>query len=267
MIIQNFSTFLESYSFLGIDLQTILLAVVTVTVAFILERLITRYLARFSKRAHLAPSVRNSLILTFRILILIGAIASIIRAGGLPTEWLVAFSTIGGAAVGLASSKSIGNFVAGFYLLAVRPFKVGDYVRVGSVEGIVQEVTINYTKILTFGENVVSISNLQIMDRDVTNYLYQSDELGSLYCYSFEIGFDHSVSADKLAKIFKEVFEKYVHMLPKMPNYMLIRSDAFSRVYVVYLYVNASEDIFVLRPRIAEELFKCWDMERTKIKQ
>ena len=91
----------------------------------------------------MAPHVTNSLVLTFRLLILIGATVSIVRAGGLPTDWFVAFSALGGAAVGFASTKTIGNFIAGLYLFMVRPFKVGDYVLVGAVEGIVKEITIN----------------------------------------------------------------------------------------------------------------------------
>lgn len=254
----------DSPTFLGITWAQIFLIVTAALVAFILERVITRYLRRFAKRAHLEPYVANNLILTFRLLILIGAIASVVRVGGLPTEWFVTFSALGGAAVGLASTKTIGNFIAGLYLLAVRPFRVGDYVRIGTAEGIVQEITINYTKILTIGNNVVSISNLQIMDRDITNYSYKSEDHINLYCYTFEIGFDHSVPTTKIAEIFQEVFERYRHMLPKEPSYMLARSSAFDRVYMVYLYVENPEDIMVLRPQIAQEVFKRWDMERQK---
>ncbi len=83
----------------------------------------------------------------------------------------------------------------GLYLLATRPFKVCDYVRLGTVEGIVQEITINYTKLFTIANNVVSIINLQILQRDMVNYLYETDKANP-YCYTFEIGFDHSVSTE-----------------------------------------------------------------------
>jgi small-conductance mechanosensitive channel len=248
----------------GIDLSTIIGLIIIAAVAITLERLFTRYLSRFAKRAKLEPSAANNLVLTFRILILIAAVLVIGRVGGLQPEWIVSISAIGGAALGFASTKTLGNFIAGLFLLAARPFKVGDYVRIGTVEGIVQEVTINYTKVLTVGNNTVSISNLQILDRDVTNYIYQSGKNFSLYCYTFEIGFDHSVSAEKLADIFEEVFERHRHTLPKKPSYMLTRSAAFERVYVVYLYVEHPEDIFTLRPQISEEVFKRWDMERAK---
>ena len=248
----------------GIDFSTIIGIIIIAAVAIILERLFTRYLSRFAKRAKLEPSVTNNLVLTFRILILISAVLAISRVGGLQPEWILSISAIGGAALGFASTKTIGNFIAGLFLLAARPFKVSDYVRIGTVEGIVQEITINYTKVLTMGNNTVSISNLQILDRDITNFTYESGKSLSLYCYTFEIGFDHSVSAEKIAEIFNEVFERHLHTLPKKPSYMLNRSTAIDRVYVVYLYVEHPEDIFTLRPQIAEDVFKRWDMERTK---
>lgn len=249
---------------LGVTLSQLLSLLIIAVVAIILERLITRYLSRVARRARLAPNVVNSVILTCQLLILIGAAASVIRVGGLPTEWFVAFSALGGAALGFASTKTIGNFVAGLYLLVARPFGVGDYVRIGTVEGIVEEMAINYTKILTSGNNVVSISNLQIMDRDITNYLYKSSARDGLYCYTFEIGFDHSVPTAKLEELFNDVFEKFKDKLAQKPSFTLARSGGFERVYLVYLYIRNPEDIFVLRPQIAEEVLKRWDEERKK---
>jgi len=218
---------LNSSTIFGATWSQILTVATVALAAFILERVITRYLRRFAKRARLEPNVTNSLVLTFRILILIGAVASIVRVGGLTTEWFVAFSALGGAAVGFASQQTIGNFVAGLYLLATRPFKAGDYVRVGTVDGIVQEITINYTKILTMGNNIASLTNLQ---RDITNYLYENEHACSLYCYTFEVGFDHSVSTEKLAEIFNEVFKRHSHAFPKELSYTLVRSSACDRV-------------------------------------
>jgi len=251
---------------LGIEFSTILSLLVIVAVALLIERLFTTYLSKFAKRAKMQRNAANNLVLTFRILILIGAVLAISRIGGLDPAWILSISAIAGAALGFASQKTLGNFLAGLFLLAARPFKVGDLVRLGTVEGVVQEITINYTKVLTIGNNTVSISNLQILDRDITNYMYESRRNFSLYCYTFEIGFDHTVSTDKLTTVFNEVFERFVHQLPKPPFAMLTRSDAFVRVYTVYLYVEHPEDVFTLRPQISEEVFKRWDVERSAAK-
>jgi small-conductance mechanosensitive channel len=247
----------------GISLSTILSIVVIIAVAITIERLFTRYLSRFAKRAKIERNVTNNLVLTFRIVILTSAILAISRFGGLQPEWILSISAIAGAALGFASQKTLGNFLAGLFLLASRPFKVGDYVRLGTVEGVVQEVTLNYTKVLTIGNNTVSISNLQILDRDITNYTFESRRNFSLYCYTFELGFNHSVPTEALAAIFSEVFERFGHTLPRRPLATLTRSDAFVRVYTVYLYVEHPEDVFTLKPQISEEVFKRWDMKRT----
>ncbi|MCW4044857.1 MAG: mechanosensitive ion channel family protein [Candidatus Bathyarchaeota archaeon] len=252
------------WNLFGVEFSVVIEVVVIAAVAIALERLITRYLSCFAKRAKMERSAANNLTLTFRILILIGAVLAISRVGGLQAEWVVSISAIGGAALGFASQKTLGNFLAGLFLLAARPFRVGDYVRIGTAEGIVQEITINYTKVLTIGNNTVSLSNLQVLDRDITNYAYENRKGLTLHCYTFEIAFDHRVSTEKLAEIFNEVFQRYTHTLPKKPSFMLTRSSAFERVYVVYLYVEHPEDIFALRPQIAEEVFKRWDIERAK---
>jgi potassium efflux system protein len=250
----------------GIEFSTILSVLVILAVALLIERVFTTYLSKFAKRTKMQRNAANNLVLTFRILILIGAVLAISRIGGLDPAWILSISAIAGAALGFASQKTLGNFLAGLFLLAARPFKVGDLVRLGTVEGVVQEVTINYTKVLTIGNNTVSISNLQILDRDITNYVYESRRNFSLYCYTFEIGFDHTVSTDKLTAVFNEVFERFVHTLPKPPFAMLTRSDAFVRVYTIYLYVEHPEDVFTLRPQISAEVFKRWDMERSAAK-
>jgi hypothetical protein len=87
-----------------------------------------------------------------------------------------------------------------------------------------------------------------------------------VYCYTFEIGFDHSVSTAKIGEIFEEAFKNRIFELPKKPGYTLLRSGATERVYMVYLYVRKPEDILMFRPKIAEEIYSLWDQERVKQK-
>jgi small-conductance mechanosensitive channel len=258
-----------SASFFGVSFVTIIEIVVIGLIAIALERIVTRYIGHFTKRANFEPNVANNLALLFRILVLIGAVVSISRVSGLNSDWLLSVSAIGAAAVGFASQKTIGNFIAGIFLISARPFKVGNYVRIGTIEGIVTEITINYTKIITPSNNIVSISNLQILDRDITNFLYETNKSKNLYCYTFEIGFDHSVPSDKITEIFNTVFEKYSknQNLPRKLTYSFNRSTNVDRIYLIYLYVNKPEEIFTLKPEIAEEVFSLWDIERLKLKR
>jgi len=255
----------QTSTFFGLPMQIISLILIVV-VAVVVERCIALYLSGFSKRAKLDPNTTNKLVLTFRVLILAGSLLAISKVGGLPSELLISFSAVSGAALGFASQKTIGNFIAGLYLLAARPFKVGDYVKIGTVEGIAQEVTLNYAKIRTVGNNTVAISNLQILERDITNYLYEITPNGNIYCYTFEIGFDHLVPSDKLLEIFGTTFNLYKNRFQKKPFCTLTRSTAIERVYTVYFYTTNTSEIFRTRSQIVDQVFRLWDEERTKIK-
>jgi len=238
-------------------------AAVLVAVAIILERLITRYLKRVSKQKEWPPHVTNGLVLIFRLLILLGAVATIMRIGGIPPDWLVAYSALGGAAIGFASQRTLGNFLAGLFIFLTHPFRVNDFVRVDNVEGIVDEITFNYTKILTRSNTLVFISNLKILDQNVVNFRYQGGK-SPLHCYTFELAFDHSLSTNQLEKAFDEVIKQYSEKLPRKPEYVQLRMGAIDRSYAFYLYVKNPRDIFAIHPAFVKEITQVWDKARGK---
>jgi len=244
-------------------LITLIQVVVVAVVAFVLERVFTRHIRRFVRRRELPPDVGNGLVLFFRLLVIVGAIVVLLGVGGVPPEWLVTFSALGGAAVGFASTRTVGNFISGLFVLVVRPFRVHDYVRIGNVEGIVEEITINYTKIRTQSNTTVLISNQRILDQDITNY--RCEESGPpQYCYGIELTFDHSVSIDKLEKIFNNVIEEYKEKLPRKPWYVMTKITSFARYYMFYLYVESPEDIFTLQPIFVRDLTESWEKAKAK---
>ncbi len=101
---------------------------------------------------------RASLIL-FGLLLLVGE------------ELFVGAAALLGTAIGFASSTTIGNFISGLYLLITNPFNVGDYIILTAmkIEGIVEEVSINYTKILTPQGIHVSITNQKLLNTPIHN--------------------------------------------------------------------------------------------------
>jgi len=247
---------------LSIDPILLVWAFVIATTAVMLERLFSYQIRKFGKKARLPLHVANNMVLSIRLLLLVGTSALIISLAGVPMEWLVAISAILGSAVGFASNKTIGNFIAGFFLLAARPFRVGDYVKIGTVEGIVEEIAINYTKILAMDDSIVAISNLQLLDRDITNYRCTDAPIGkSLYHYNFEMGFNHSVSDAKMAQIFSEVLAGHKDP-PSAPTFTLDRTTVDGRFYRVFFYVNNPDEIFQKKNKIYEQVLGKWDAAR-----
>ena len=80
-------------------------------------------------------------------------------------------TTIFSTAIGFSSAIAIGNFVAGLYLLASRPYQVGDYLQIGNLEGFVTEIGLNYTKIQDSTTNVITrVPNKVAMNEDLLIY-------------------------------------------------------------------------------------------------
>jgi len=84
-------------------------------------------------------------------------------------EIFIGAAALLGTAVGFASSTTLGNFLSGLYLLVTNPFNVGDYIMLPDlkIEGIVEEISINYTKILTPQGIHVSINNQKMLSTTI----------------------------------------------------------------------------------------------------
>jgi small-conductance mechanosensitive channel len=106
------------------------------------------------------------------------AITSVLTATSLVSgEVLITGGAIFGTAIGLAFSRALSNLVSGFYVLAARPFRVGDYVRIGAIEGIVLELTLNYTRLLLPDMTRQLVPNNKVVESEVSNFRVRVDDL------------------------------------------------------------------------------------------
>jgi len=83
---------------------------------------------------------------------------------------LIAGLGISGIALALAAKDTISNFFGAVTVLLDRPFKVGDWIVVGSSEGEVIEITLRTTLIRTSQDTVISMPNANLVNKPVENY-------------------------------------------------------------------------------------------------
>src|SRR5205814_1502896 len=79
---------------------------------------------------------------------------------------------VGGLAVALALQDTLSNLFAGIHLLADKPIRVGDYVRLSAenVEGHVVDVGWRSTRLRMLQNNVVVVPNKRVAESIITNY-------------------------------------------------------------------------------------------------
>lgn len=103
---------------------------------------------------------------TLRVFLLL----SILGIFGIQTTSFAALIAGAGLAVGAAASGLLSNFAAGAFLQGLRPFKVGDYVIAGNVEGTVEEVGMLVTTIVTPDHVHTLVPNGKLLTDTVKNF-------------------------------------------------------------------------------------------------
>ena len=124
------------------------------------------------------------------------------KAGSPTNSFLAAFGAFG-LAVGLALQNNLSNFASGLLILIFKPFKAGDWIAVGGVEGSVKGIQMMNTAITTKDNKTIFIPNSIITSSQVTNSSYQEDRYITFF---FDIGYqnDHHKAIALLKQVFQE---------------------------------------------------------------
>ena len=97
-------------------------------------------------------------------------VVSIISILGVPMASVITVIASAGVAVGLALQGALSNLAGGIMLMIFRPFRVGDMINAAGAEGIVQEITMFYTKMRTPDNIDITVPNGSLMNANITNY-------------------------------------------------------------------------------------------------
>lgn len=95
-----------------------------------------------------------------------------------------------GLIVSLGSSSAIANIIAGLVITYMRPFKIGDRIKLGETEGHVIEKTPFVTRIKTPKNEVITIPNSSIMSSHTVNYSQSAKEYGLIIHTSVSFGYE-----------------------------------------------------------------------------
>ena len=95
-----------------------------------------------------------------------------------------------GVIVSLGSTSIIGNVMAGMVMTYMRPFRIGDFIKVGDTEGEVIEKTMLVTRIRTRKNEVITIQNSSLMGSQTSNYTVAAHNYGIIVHTKVTIGYD-----------------------------------------------------------------------------
>ena len=148
------------------------LAVASVWTAYRIVDVICAYL---SSKAGMTENTFDDMLVpllerTLKILITIVGLVYVASLLSGDLYGIIAGLSIGSLAVGFAAKDSIENLFGTFTVLLDKPFALGDYVAVGSVEGSIEKVGFRSTRLRTGYNSLVTVPNSRFINSDVDNY-------------------------------------------------------------------------------------------------
>jgi MscS family membrane protein len=108
---------------------------------------------------------------SLKVFIVIVGVVMVIDNLGYNIGGILATLGIGGAAFAFAAKDTIANIYGSIALALDRPFRVGDWIQVGSVvDGDVEEIGLRSTKVRTWPKTVISIPNAVLANEMINNW-------------------------------------------------------------------------------------------------
>jgi small-conductance mechanosensitive channel len=175
---------------LGLSLPLLARIGTTVTLllfAYIAADVLDGAVEQFSEGADRITEHQEEIVLRLgHVTILVFVFGGVLTLWGVNLSGLLVGAGFLGIVVGLAARQTLGSIFAGFVLMFSRPFTIGDWVKVGSHEGIVTDITIMATHMRNFdGESIVipndTVSNEPIVNRSRQGHLRIRLEVGVDY--------------------------------------------------------------------------------------
>lgn len=130
----------------------------------------TKLTRRVLMARHFDPSLQTFLLSAFRVSMTIMLFLAIIGMLGVNITGFAALLAGAGVAIGAALNGSLGNLAGGVMMLVFKPFKVGDMIEAQGMTGVVQEMGIFNTVILTAENKTVILPNGGLSTGVITNY-------------------------------------------------------------------------------------------------
>jgi small conductance mechanosensitive channel len=183
-------------------------ALIVLLVGVWLSARLANLMQRAMQRAQVDPTLSGFLRnLMYGVLLIVLAVM-VLQTAGVPGAPLLAALGAGGIAIGLALQGSLSNLAWGVLLIIFRPFRVGDFIRAGSVEGTVESINLMHTQLVLSDNREAVVPNAKIGGDAIINFNRRGTRRFELH-----VGIGYGDDIGKAIEVVKRLFEADARIL------------------------------------------------------
>ena len=184
------------------------------------------------------------------IVIVIAGVLIMLRHFGVDPTPILAGLGVGGIAVALAAQKTLENVIAGASLIFDQAVRLGDFLRVGTLEGTVEEIGLRSTRIRTLDRSIVSVPNSQIASMSL-----ETLSVRDKFWFHPVLPLTYETTAEQLHVVLdgiRQLLTGHPVVERGSVRVRLLRLGSFSQDVEVFAYVYAKDWVHFLE--VQEEL-------------
>lgn len=185
---------------------------------------------------------------------------SVLKELGFSLAPLLGAAGILGIALGFASQTSVSNIISGFFLLGEEPFKVGDIIQVGEMEGVVLTIDMLSVKIRTFDNKMVRIPNEALVKSQFTNVTYFP-----IRRLDIPVGVAYKEDLGRVRQILLEVAKANPAVLMEPEPLVIFQGYGASSIDFKFAVWVRQESFLSVKNQIAEDVKRRLDAEGIEI--
>ncbi len=172
------------------------------------------------------------------VAVVIGSLA-LLQAIGFNLTPVLAGLGVGGIAVALASQKTLENLFGGMMVIGDSPVRIGNYCRVGTMAGTIEDIGLRSTRMRTVARTTISIPNADLASQSIENFATR-DKM--LFQHTFSLRYE--TTADQLRFVLAEsrsLLYRHDKVETETARVRLLRFGASGMDVELFAYLRAME--------------------------
>ena len=209
----------------------------------------------------LAKEMGNFILKIVKFFVAALGLGAMLQVWGINVTALVASLGLGGLAFALAAKDTASNLFGSFALLADKSIRIGEWIKVGNVEGTVEDIGMRTTKIRSFEKSLITEPNQIVSNSPIENFSRRG-----VRRIKMQIGETYGTTAEQMNAIVKDIREMlHNHEKISQKDTLLVNFESFGdsslNIFIYTFtntanwerYLNIREDIHLKIMKIVED--------------
>jgi small conductance mechanosensitive channel len=225
-----------------------------------LARRLANFLQRAMNRASVDPTLSGFLRNLLYGVVIAVLIVIALQTAGVPSAPLLAALGAGGLAIGLALQGSLSNLAWGVLLIVFRPFKVGDFIHAGGVDGTVLGVNLMHTQLVLADNREAVVPNAKIGADAIINFSRRGTRR-----FELRIGIGYGDDIGKAIGVVRRLFDADPRILKDPAPTVWTDSLGDSAVYLLLRAYTSTDDFWPAQTDLLRTVKEQFDAEGISI--